>query len=756
MMCVQADIKFFLGKDKITGKPINQRVNLIQRKSPQEFYIGTKGLPGVFNYKNNTYTYFRVNIDYPSVELAHFVEDSMKNLWCILFYQLYRAEKDNNLSTYLSHDRSPLNNMPNAFKLCLWDSLTKVYYGIFWGRPEVLVLSEKMQLLKKIPIETASGRPPNAEPSIHDALIDKNGKLWIAGDALWFHDEVAGKLKLFIDKKSPNLNSLSIQNLVAIGNYIYMQPTCNPCNAVYRLNINTLAVDSFFLPRVEIPEKSKVYQRGKNKDVLEIDTKGKYAFVAYGLDLYRFNLVTNEVQKIFTTTIEQKPYPHIYNMFWYKLDGNNNLWVATTDGITIYESGSLKIIRQIPRETETYPLGFFHVAEKKLMSYVYSNGIILYDYNGNKEYKVTRSDALTSIENTGFNVSNNKLFVGAYDHFHYSDIDNIIRANFKRRCFLSKILLFNKPFITDSLPEYLHSLKLAHNKNSISLTFSSTEFDQPERLEYRYKLTGVEKEWVYVNFLNRTIFYNNLAPGHYRFLVNIKNPDGNWSPEGVNLLIIISPAWWQTNTFKVLVTFLVISIATFLVRKRIQNVRKKEREIAAHEKELLELEAKALRAQMNPHFIFNCLNSIKALIQNDNKQRATDYLTTFSKLIRTLFQNSDKRQISLYDEIETCRLYTQLEAMRLEGKLNYSFNIDPNIDLKSVMVPALIIQPFIENAIWHGIVPKEKGIISVSIHQQDDAIVCEVDDDGIGRELSKLNKPVTPVFPRPGSILKRS
>ena len=149
---------------------------------------------------------------------------------------------------------------------------------------------------------------------------------------------------------------------------------------------------------------------------------------------------------------------------------------------------------------------------------------------------------------------------------------------------------------------------------------------------------------------------------------------------------------------------------------------------------------------MNPHFIFNCLNSIKALIQNDNKQRATDYLTTFSKLIRTLFQNSDKRQISLYDEIETCRLYTQLEAMRLEGKLNYSFNIDPNIDLKSVMVPALIIQPFIENAIWHGIVPKEKGIISVSIHQQDDAIVCEVDDDGIGRELSKLNKPVTPVF----------
>lgn len=174
---------------------------------------------------------------------------------------------------------------------------------------------------------------------------------------------------------------------------------------------------------------------------------------------------------------------------------------------------------------------------------------------------------------------------------------------------------------------------------------------------------------------------------------------------------------------------------------------KKEEELKMHYKlEMIELEAKALRAQMNPHFIFNCMNSIKALIQNDEKKRSIDYLTTFSKLIRTVFQNSDKRRISLYDEIETCRLYIQLETMRLNGNLKYNFNIDPNIDLKSLMVPALIIQPFIENAIWHGIVPKERGAININIKQNNDAIVCEVDDDGIGRELSKLNKPATQVI----------
>ncbi|HEY5772840.1 MAG TPA: histidine kinase, partial [Chitinophagaceae bacterium] len=253
-------------------------------------------------------------------------------------------------------------------------------------------------------------------------------------------------------------------------------------------------------------------------------------------------------------------------------------------------------------------------------------------------------------------------------------------------------------------------------------------------------------DWVYVNYLNRTVSYTNLGPGNYTFYASVKNDDGAWSDNDVHIQISIIPAWWQTNWFKLLAIVVACCLTIVVIQLRIRAVRRQERLKGFHEKELLELEAKALRAQMNPHFIFNCLNSIKALIQEDEKQKATDYLTTFSKLIRTLFQNSDKRQISLFDEVETCRLYTQLEAMRLKGKLNYNFIIDPNVDLKSVMVPALIIQPFIENAIWHGIVPKEVGTINVSIKQKKDAVVCEVDDDGIGRELSKLNKPVTPVI----------
>ncbi|MGZ5220571.1 MAG: sensor histidine kinase, partial [Chitinophagaceae bacterium] len=147
------------------------------------------------------------------------------------------------------------------------------------------------------------------------------------------------------------------------------------------------------------------------------------------------------------------------------------------------------------------------------------------------------------------------------------------------------------------------------------------------------------------------------------------------------------------------------------------------------------------RAQMNPHFIFNSLNSIKSLINKNENDKAADYLTTFSKLIRTLFQNSDKREVSLHDELETCKLYTQIEKMRFGDKLDFVFEVDKAIDLKDIKVPALILQPFIENAIWHGLVPQESGgKVVFSVKEKNEAVVCTIDDDGIGRELSKQYK----------------
>ena len=194
------------------------------------------------------------------------------------------------------------------------------------------------------------------------------------------------------------------------------------------------------------------------------------------------------------------------------------------------------------------------------------------------------------------------------------------------------------------------------------------------------------------------------------------------------------------NLYLVLLTFFGWTLIYFLFHY-VKGVRREEQLKTAYQLQMTEMEAKALRAQMNPHFIFNCLNSIKSLIQEDQKDKSVAYLNTFSKLIRTLFNNADKREISLYDEIETCKLYLELEAMRFDAKFSYDINIDNTIDLKSVKVPALIIQPFIENAIWHGIVPHNtEGNISLHVVRNNRSIEIVIDDDGIGREASQQNR----------------
>lgn len=172
-----------------------------------------------------------------------------------------------------------------------------------------------------------------------------------------------------------------------------------------------------------------------------------------------------------------------------------------------------------------------------------------------------------------------------------------------------------------------------------------------------------------------------------------------------------------------------------------RQIKKAENEKADLKIKLLESEARALRAQMNPHFIFNCLNSIKALINKNENDKAVNYLTVFSRLILSLFHNSDKREVGLYEELETCKLYTKLEKMRFGDKVDFVFDIDGSIDLKNFKVPALIIQPFIENAIWHGLVPKDSGgKILVSAKENKGIIHCTIDDDGIGRKLSQQYK----------------
>lgn len=157
---------------------------------------------------------------------------------------------------------------------------------------------------------------------------------------------------------------------------------------------------------------------------------------------------------------------------------------------------------------------------------------------------------------------------------------------------------------------------------------------------------------------------------------------------------------------------------------------------------IAETEMIALRAQMNPHFIFNCLNSIKLYTLENDSQTASEYLTKFSQLIRLVLENSRSEKVTLQKELDTLNLYIELEAMRFKDKVQYQINVVPHIDKQYIEIPPLLLQPYVENAIWHGLMHKtEGGKISIDITQPAEYLLhIEITDDGIGREMAMLHK----------------
>ncbi|MCY7356668.1 MAG: histidine kinase [Rudanella sp.] len=170
-----------------------------------------------------------------------------------------------------------------------------------------------------------------------------------------------------------------------------------------------------------------------------------------------------------------------------------------------------------------------------------------------------------------------------------------------------------------------------------------------------------------------------------------------------------------------------------------QHIRLLETEF---ERKLADTEMTALRAQMNPHFIFNCLNSIKLYTLDNEADKASDYLTKFARLIRLVLENSRSELVPLQNELEALQLYIELEAMRFKQKVQFAINVSPEIDRRYLCIPPLLLQPYVENAIWHGLMHKsEGGMVTVEVSQpKDNLLHIEITDDGVGRDRAGVLK----------------
>lgn len=283
------------------------------------------------------------------------------------------------------------------------------------------------------------------------------------------------------------------------------------------------------------------------------------------------------------------------------------------------------------------------------------------------------------------------------------------------------------------------ALEISYKQNFVSFDFAALDFTAPQKNQYAYQLEGVDKNWIYSG--NRHfVSYSQIPPGEYTFKVKASNSDGVWNEKPTMLRLIVAAPFWANDWFRYVAIGLGIVGLIGFFTSRIRTIQEREKEKANLNRQIAALEMKALRAQMNPHFIFNCLNSINNFILHDQNHQASKYLTKFSKLIRQILDNTDT-PLAPVERIATfMTLYVELEQMRF-GKNRFDFDIiiDSAIDSHETVFPTMMIQPHVENAIWHGLMNKpEKGKITLSFQRESSNLVsCTVEDDGIGRIKSR-------------------
>ena len=277
---------------------------------------------------------------------------------------------------------------------------------------------------------------------------------------------------------------------------------------------------------------------------------------------------------------------------------------------------------------------------------------------------------------------------------------------------------------------------LSYDRGNLQFYFAALYFVNEKAVEYSYRLLGSSDEnW---NALSNgtTVSYAGLRPGHYRFEVRTLN--WNDLPGRSDVFEFeISPPWWTTWWFLVLVILAIIGAVYYFVMRRINHIRFK----AKMEQKITETEMKALRAQMNPHFIFNCINNIDAFVQSNDRHNATIYLNKFAKLLRNVLDSSQQRTVSLAKDIETLELYVALEQLRDKGKYEVSIHMKQDLLNADYHVPPLIIQPLVENAIIHGLRKKRGtgGKLDISVIGQHPYLKYVIEDNGIGRKIIKGN-----------------
>lgn len=348
-------------------------------------------------------------------------------------------------------------------------------------------------------------------------------------------------------------------------------------------------------------------------------------------------------------------------------------------------------------------------------------------------YQYSPSDGLATDNINEISILDDKLYVATNDGIIILNTAN--KATIKKPPFihLSSVMIRNVPH------DDFRSMVLDHTQNDLQVNFTGISFAGGQDIEYKYTLGNSDTTYTKLGVVN----FSSLQPGRYQFTVWARVKHGTWTTAPASFSFLIKAPLWKTYWFIISSILLTLLLILGYCVWQFKRIRFRAEEKATRKRQMAELELQALRAQINPHFLFNALNSIQNYYSNNDERRANYYLTSFAHFIRKTLTYSKSQWITLSEEISLLKTYMELEQMRFKNIFSFEISVSDSLNQVKVKIPAMLIQPYVENAINHGFLnlPDRSGKLLLHFEAKEDLLTCVIDDNGIGViESQKLRK----------------
>ncbi|MFZ1530431.1 MAG: histidine kinase [Ferruginibacter sp.] len=685
------------------------------------------------SYKYRSYTHAETDSrTLNSYNIVHIFKDNANRLWFsgdngvdildpeLQFFTTYPLYQQND----------PVNIKATGLPRCVIETGNHYYAG-FWYMKGLKVYDKNWKLLQEIKRLPASSSS-SFSGCINYAYNDEEGNNWYGTDS-GLVKQNGNRYKVFVPPGARSMvrGDFVMRNMIKRSDGLYWVRAPNA--GILLFDPKSEKFSTFY----------KTGERGLGTDLLclYLDKKNRL-WTATNSGLYYFDSTSGNFKKLnMNADVETDENSRI---IWDLLEDNEGaMWAASRNGLMSVNTSTLRYkIYNLANGLPNSKLQRLLLDSAQNLWISCDKGIIKFDRK-NKFWLFTAEDGLPfQVQDVAGLFSFNKQ-----GHIQLGTNGNVTEFNpYKVKTSSAKwpVIFLWAAADGEKLPiekkGASDEVVLQPGQNNINIHFSILNYSNPQSSKYFYKLEGMHKTWQQSE--NGNIYFTNLEPGTYFVQVKTNNNDADENADAI-LKIIVKPHFYQTLLFKVILALAAATLIFYLVRRRIQNIRRE----ASYKQKIAETEMQALRAQMNPHFIFNSLNSIENFIMQNEKRLASDYLNKFSRLVRSILESSKNEMVPFEKDMEALKLYVELEQLRFNNKFSYDVFTDPELMNSDYKVPSLVIQPYVENAIVHGIAHSEKaGLrLSVTVKISGSSLLYTIEDNGVGRRQSALynqvNKP---------------